>query len=195
MTLHPWPQLALHPQHDCLDPHASHASTSPVLSFLWSFASMCPSIGRCMLTGRNHINIHMFSVNDCCRDKLFKSSSSCSFGTLSVSSRKSCANLIVILAIVTAAATRRAFILHTTWSTASGWLRHVSSSSSQAVVQAHCMFDNACSSSFLLAASTSVWNRFGDKAPFPPSHATRQRAKSMCFSLSVRTMKDVMLVI
>ena len=31
---------------------------------------------------KNHINIHACSVNDCCRDKLFKSSSSCSFDTL-----------------------------------------------------------------------------------------------------------------
>ena len=38
---------------------------------------MCSSIGRCLLTGRNHINIHVCSFNDCCREKLFKSWSSC----------------------------------------------------------------------------------------------------------------------
>ena len=65
-------------------------------------------------TRRNHINIHMFSLGDCWRDKLLKSSSSCSFGTLSASSRNSCTNLILILAIVTTAATRLAFILHAT---------------------------------------------------------------------------------
>ena len=41
MTLHPWPQLAVHPQHDCWSPNASPASSSPALSFLWSVASMC----------------------------------------------------------------------------------------------------------------------------------------------------------
>ena len=133
---------------------------------------MCSSVVRCLLTRSNHINIHVSSVNDCRHDKLFKSSSSCSFGIFSVSSRKSCANLIVILAIVTAAC-----ILHTTWSTTSERPGRVCFST-QVVVQAYCMFDNACSSSFLLAASSSVWNRFADKAPF--LHLTRcVRAKSM----------------
>ena len=66
---------------------------------------MCSSIGRRLLTRRSRINIHMFSLGDCLRDKLLKSSSSCSIGTLSASSRNSCTNLILILAIVTAAAT------------------------------------------------------------------------------------------
>ena len=123
MTLHPWPQLALHPQHDWWDPDASHASSSPILSFLRSFASMCSSTGRCLLTRRNHINIHVCPRSDCCRGKLLKNSSSCSFYTLSVSSRKSCANLIVTLATVTAAATRLAFPCHTTWSITSEELR------------------------------------------------------------------------
>ena len=70
---------------------------------------MCSSIGRCLLTRRNHINTHTSPCSDCCRGKLLKNSSSCSFDTLSVSSRKSCANLIVILAIGAAAATRLAF--------------------------------------------------------------------------------------
>ena len=112
----------------------------------WSFASMCSSAGRCLLTRRNHINIHMCSRSYCCRGKLLKNSSSCSFDTLSVSSRKSCANLIVILAMVTAAATRLAFPLHTTWSITSEGLRH-GSFSTQVVVRARRVFDNACSSS------------------------------------------------
>ena len=97
---------------------------------------MCSSIGRCLLTRRNHINIHVCSSNDCCRDKLFKSSSSCFFDALSVSSRKSCANLIFILAVVTRAATKLPFPLHMTWSITSERLGHVSSST-QVVVQAY----------------------------------------------------------
>ena len=89
---------------------------------------MCSSSDCCLLTRRNHINIHMCSRSNSWRGKLLKSSSSCSFDTLGVSSCKSCANLIFILAIVTAAATRLAFSLHTTWSTISERLRHVSSS-------------------------------------------------------------------
>ena len=84
---------------------------------------MCSSIGCCLLTRRNHINIKVCPRSDCCRGKLLKNSPSCSSDTLSVSSRKSCANLIVILAIVTAAATRLAFPFHTTWSITSEGLR------------------------------------------------------------------------
>ena len=46
---------------------------------------MCSSIDRCLLTRRHHINIHVCSLNDCCRGKLLKSSSSRSFDTVSVS--------------------------------------------------------------------------------------------------------------
>ena len=57
--------------------------------------------------------------------------------TLSVSSsRKSCANLIFILAVVTRAATKLPFPLHMTWSITSERLGHVSSST-QVVVQAY----------------------------------------------------------
>ena len=124
MTLHPWPQLALRSQHDWWNLDAPHARSSPVLSFLWSFALL----GRCLVTGRNHINIHMCSFNDCCRDKFFNSSSRLRASLiLPVShSRKSCANLILILAIVTAAGTRFAFPLHTTSSITSEELRHAS---------------------------------------------------------------------
>ena len=96
---------------------------------------MCSSIDCC--TRRNHINIHVCSFDDCCRDKLFKSSSSCFFDAVSVSSRKSRANLIFILAIVTPAATKLAFPLHTTWSITSERLGHVSSSTQVVVVQAY----------------------------------------------------------
>ena len=61
---------------------------------------MCSSIGRCLLTRRSHI-IHVCPRSDCSRGKLLRNLSSCSFGTLSVPSRKSCANMIIILAIVT----------------------------------------------------------------------------------------------
>ena len=102
----------------------------------WSFASMCSSGDCCLLTRRNHI-VHVCPRSDCWHGKLFKNSSSCSFDTLSVSSHKSCANLIIILAIVTAAASGVAFPLHTTWSTISEGLHHVSSTSTQVVAQAH----------------------------------------------------------
>ena len=42
---------------------------------------MYSSIGRCLLTERNHMNIHVLSLNHCCRGKLLKSSSSWSFDT------------------------------------------------------------------------------------------------------------------
>ena len=42
---------------------------------------MYSGIGRCMLTGRNHMNLHVLSLNHCCRGKLLKSSSSWSFDT------------------------------------------------------------------------------------------------------------------
>ena len=38
------------------------------------------SIGRCLLTERNHMNIHVLSLNHC-RGKLIKSSSSWSLDT------------------------------------------------------------------------------------------------------------------
>ena len=89
--------------------------------------------------------------------------------------------------------TRLAFLLHTTWSITSEGLRHVSSST-QAVVRAHCMFDDACTSSwnFLLTASSSVWNRLLIKLPSSISRTIsvrrrRDRVESSCFSLSVRT--------
>ena len=135
-----------HPRYT--DDFASHGTTDGILLHLmqvrhrfsvpwWSFASMCSSSGHCLLTRRNHINIHMCSRSDCWRGKLLKSSSSCSFDTLSVSSRNSCANLILILAIFTAAATRPAFLSDTTWSTTCERLRHVFFSSSQAIVRAY----------------------------------------------------------
>ena len=40
---------------------------------------MYSSIGRCLLTRRNHMNIHVLSLNHCGRGKLLKSSSSWSF--------------------------------------------------------------------------------------------------------------------
>ena len=90
--------------------------------------------------------------------------------TLSVSSRTSCANLIVIFAIVTVAATRLAFLFHTTWSI---------------------NFGRVASIRNFLLTSSSVWNRFASETPF--IHLARcVRAKSMCFSMSVGTKKDGM---
>ena len=156
MTLHPWPPLALHPQHDCWDPDASLASSLSAFSFLWSFASMCSMLVRSLPTKRNHVNIRVSSVNDCRHDKLFKSSSSCFFDTLSVSSRKLCAKLIVILALVD-----------------------------------HFRKAGPC---LLLDSSRRASTRFSDTAlPLHPTQCVR--AKSFCFLLSVRTMKNRMLAI
>ena len=75
---------------------------------------MCSSFGRCLLRGRNHINIHVCPRSDCWHTPeelvfVLLRHSQCL-----ISSRKSCANLIIIVAIVTAAATRLASPLHTT---------------------------------------------------------------------------------
>ena len=157
------------------------------LSFLWSFASMCSSIGRCLLTGRNHINIHACSVNHCCCDKLFKSSSSCSFDTLSVSPHRSCANLTIILAIVAAAATRLAF-----------YFRRA----------APCLLLDsgrrtntpACSTGTPHGLQLLVRTRFAEKLSSSVSciivlRRRRVRVESLCFSLSVRTRRNRMLII
>ena len=76
-------------------------------------------------------------------------------------------------------------------------------SSTQVVVRAHCMFDNACTSSrnFLLTASNAVWNRFADKAPLINlahdlrEKATRQIEVIVFLAVGTHQEKDGMLIV
>ena len=154
---------------------------------------MNSSSDRCLLTRRNHINIHMCSCSYCCRGKLLKSSSSCPFDTLSVLSRNSCANLNLILAIVTAAAAKLAFLLHTTRTTTSEWLRHVSFSSPQVVEQTCLLIKVEFPSRGL---QLLVWTRLAEKlsSSTPCVIAARRRrfrSNSTCFSLSAPGGRNV----
>ena len=159
---------------------------------------MRSSIDRCLLTRRNHINIHVHSFNDCCRDKLFKNTSPRSFDTLSVSPHTSCANLIIILAIVTAAATRLAFTRPDHFRRAapcllldSGRRASTPACSTMPVRRAGISFSKLPALSgiaLLMKLPSSISRTISVRR-------RRDRVESSCFSLSIRTRRNGTLVI
>ena len=111
---------------------------------------------------------------------------------LSVSSRKSCANLIVILAIVTAAATRLAFFLFTRpgRSLRKGWAMsppRLGSSCKHTCKPRQCMFIKPKFPSHGL--QLLVWTRFADKLSSSVSciiAVRRRRVSAMFLAVSTR---------